>query len=295
MRMIMGLPGTGKLGAERRAIYTPAFMHSTERARSIGGWGNWRTLRKSVVADFVERIAGKEESIHSIHEISVIKFNSAERRNSYVEKPCHEQTDFLEKLRSQPDLLYHETLLALEHKLRGYEPISALAGAPDNPPPGWEISVYRKMRGLPADVPDSSAADPSPKAPGAERAVFHWTPENHDTFRTIGFHEPEKWNGSSFRWSSAVSVLEAPMDAGEYELGIVVLPLKTAQGLRLLINGVEAKPELNGNSIRVSFRQEVSGVLQLTLVAPGWYAPGDTRRLGVAVSDIFCASIAIES
>lgn len=289
MRMVMGLPGTGQLGPERRAIYTPAFMHTAERARAIGGWGDWRALRKSVVADFVERMAGEEQNIYSIHEISVIKFNSAERRNSYLEKPCHEQREYLQRLEVEDDLLYRETLLALEHKLCGFEPVSVLAGAPANPPPGWEISMYRKMRGLPAAVPAANNESESPgELPDSDGAVFYWTALHHEEFRTIGIHDLERWNERAFRWSSPVCILEVPLESGEYSVGIQLLPLKEPQSIKVLINGGEVEPKIDNNAIRVTFRHELSGILQLTLIVSGWRAPGDARQLGVALSHIYC-------
>lgn len=148
IRLVMGLPNTGFCGPEKRAIYTVSIMHTIEKAKQIGGWRDWKTLHKTTFTDFIERLSETGEQIYSIPEITVLKFNSAERLYSYVEKPCHEQATYFERIQREPDFLYRELLLAIENMMLGKQVIQVLPTRQGDEPPGWEIAEYRHLRGL---------------------------------------------------------------------------------------------------------------------------------------------------
>ncbi|HRE49479.1 MAG TPA: glycosyltransferase family A protein [Aggregatilineales bacterium] len=160
IRRVLGMPNTGRLTKTNRSIMIPTIMHRTERGRTIGGWGNWRATPKRVTFDFIERVMGEEESHLPVPEITVIKFNSAERRNSYIEKPSHEQADFLARLENQPDFWYRELILAVDAHVRDRLPIRALPPRPENAPPGWGIAYMRYLRGLEPAPPYVPPAKP---------------------------------------------------------------------------------------------------------------------------------------
>lgn len=148
IRIVMGLPNTGLIGPEKRAIYTAAIMHCKDKSISIGGWKNWKTLYKTTFVDFIERLMENEEPIESLHKVSVVKFNSAERHNSYIEKPSHEQACYFQRIQKEPNFLTNELISALERMMLGQQIIQVLPPRTGEEPPGWEIAQYRKIRGL---------------------------------------------------------------------------------------------------------------------------------------------------
>jgi glycosyltransferase involved in cell wall biosynthesis len=164
IRIVSGLPGTGRYGSESRALVTPSIIHRTAAARAIGGWRDWRATPDSPALEFWSRLLGgtaEATAFVSVPEITVIKFNSAERRNSYVEKTSAEQARYFQRIQSEPDLLYRETLMALDHLKRGWKSESLVtANKPQAATPGWVINQYRQIRGLvPMDAaPISEAA-----------------------------------------------------------------------------------------------------------------------------------------
>jgi glycosyltransferase involved in cell wall biosynthesis len=163
VRAVRGLPGHGQFGPDRVSIEAPSAMHRADAARQIGGWRDWRTIHSTPVLDFFERLIGPEQRFISVQEVTVLKFHSGERRNSYIEQPSHEQAAFIERIQTEPDFLYRELLKALEAQARGWQPIKLVA---KNPPagaaPGWYVNELRRLRGLPTDAAiDASVKPPS--------------------------------------------------------------------------------------------------------------------------------------
>jgi glycosyltransferase involved in cell wall biosynthesis len=145
IRIVMGLPNTGYIGGEKRAIYTTAIMHGREKAISINGWKDWRALHKATYVDFIERLIGEEQSMKSLSQVTVIKFNSAERHGSYIEKRCDEQAHYFRRIQEESDFLNQELILAIERMLQIIQVLPPRTGLE---PSGWEIAKYRKIRGL---------------------------------------------------------------------------------------------------------------------------------------------------
>jgi glycosyltransferase involved in cell wall biosynthesis len=149
-RRILGLPQTGKFGAEQRALLTPSIMHRIEAAREIGGWRDWKQISDSPPIDFWKRMLAADKPFASVYEVTVIKFNSGDRRNSYRDQKADEQAEFMERIRTERDFLYREVLLALDHKLRGWQVTSPFPPRPVHTPPGWYMDQLRQLRGLEA-------------------------------------------------------------------------------------------------------------------------------------------------
>jgi len=55
----------------------------------------------------------------SLSRVTVIKFNSAERHGSYIEKPCREQAHYSKRIQQEPDFLNQELILAIGRMLLG--------------------------------------------------------------------------------------------------------------------------------------------------------------------------------
>jgi glycosyltransferase involved in cell wall biosynthesis len=131
-----GLPPTG-------------LMHRREVARRLGGWKDYREIWRNPDHDFVFRAWKAGFRFVSTRELTAFKFNSALRKNSYKEKPCHEQAAYTKRIESTPWFALQEALaIARIHLLR--LPMQAPVHAPPPGPrtPGWTVSQYRKFRGL---------------------------------------------------------------------------------------------------------------------------------------------------
>ena len=155
LRRIVGLPSWGAFGADRREIWTVTLMHGTQHARSLGGWRDWRELRQTPFMDFIHRVIGPERRFTTVNAITAVKFHSAQRLRSYVDKPCHEQTSYLEQIERNPfGLRYRELVAAADCLARGKFERRTIAATPKDAPAGWEIEQLNKARGLTAGEPE---------------------------------------------------------------------------------------------------------------------------------------------
>ena len=86
----------------------------------------------------------------STGEPTVFKFNSARRKNCYIEKPFHEQLDCIRRIENRPTWMLEEILATAWVHLRRLPVKNELVIPPPPDPhtPGWQISFYRKFRGL---------------------------------------------------------------------------------------------------------------------------------------------------
>jgi glycosyltransferase involved in cell wall biosynthesis len=147
-RVINGIyPKGGFAGSE--VLVPSSLMLRRHVPALIGGWKDYRTISRNPDLDFVERACKHGCRFASTGELTVFKFNSALRKNSYLERPCHEQAAYIARIESDRWFMFREALsIARIHWNR--LPMSA----PDfSPPPnadalGWEVSQFRKYRGL---------------------------------------------------------------------------------------------------------------------------------------------------
>jgi glycosyltransferase involved in cell wall biosynthesis len=148
LRRVAGLPGTGGFGAEKVRVWTPAVMHRTDAGRQVGGWRDWRSIYEPTFADFLKRVVGPEENLITVKEISVVKFHSGQRPNSYIDRRCEEQAEYFDRIQSEPDFRYRELLRAMEVKTRGLAWGRAIPEPPADARPGWHIDQLHRIRGL---------------------------------------------------------------------------------------------------------------------------------------------------
>jgi glycosyltransferase involved in cell wall biosynthesis len=160
IRVVAGLPNTAaRYGPEGRVIYAPALMHRTAAGRAIGGWRDWLTIHETPVFDFIQRLAGAEWRIVTVPDATVVKFHSAQRRGSYRTPSCEEQAEYLRRIRTEPDFLEKELVLALDAVMRNKRPIRRAIRRGANLEPGWEIRAYQRVRFDTAEaIADADAA-----------------------------------------------------------------------------------------------------------------------------------------
>jgi glycosyltransferase involved in cell wall biosynthesis len=123
-----------------------AYLHDAELGREVG----WRDYREIVLGpdyDFIQR-ADERAGTLVVPALTVFKFPSAWRRNSYVEKPSHEQTRYVRRIETEPGFIYREILAIGVAQLRRTRMPQLMPVPPDDLPPGWSVTQYRKVRGL---------------------------------------------------------------------------------------------------------------------------------------------------
>jgi glycosyltransferase involved in cell wall biosynthesis len=147
-RMITGVyPQGGYAGAE---ILPPSgLMPRRAVAEQIGGWKDYRTISRNPDLDFAKRALEAGCRFVSTEELTVFKFNSALRKNSYLEKPCHEQAAYLARIESDRWFMLREALaIARVHFFQLPMRAPAFSSPPNEEAMGWEVSQFRKFRGL---------------------------------------------------------------------------------------------------------------------------------------------------
>jgi glycosyltransferase involved in cell wall biosynthesis len=150
LRRVIGLANTGGYGPDKVPISTPAVMHRTDIGRRAGGWRDWKLLYQTPPSDFWERILSLDARLLTLSEITVVKFHSAARKNSYIEQLSGEQANYFQRIQAEPDFLYRELLQVLHGQARGLKVVRFLPPRPLDAKPGWLIDQYRQIRGLEA-------------------------------------------------------------------------------------------------------------------------------------------------
>jgi glycosyltransferase involved in cell wall biosynthesis len=139
----------GKEHGRKIAIVTSSLMHPLESARAAGSWRDWRSLRELPTRDFIERLMRYRDRWAGLKAVTVLKFNSADRAGSYRLQSAEEQTRYWELVRNDPGFLARELLAVIECQMLGMEPPRLpQEPTPADPPPGWQIAQWRRMRGL---------------------------------------------------------------------------------------------------------------------------------------------------
>jgi glycosyltransferase involved in cell wall biosynthesis len=159
----VGPPGSGYrelVGHSPSGRYVPgqplkpsAIVHRRSLVETIGPWRDYRTIREMPDSEFVARARAAGVRFAGSGALTVFKFNSAHRRNSYVERPCHEQAAYLRRIEGERAFLLRE-YAALARDLtralvvpRGRR-LPELPPEPEDAPPGWGVTQLRRIRGL---------------------------------------------------------------------------------------------------------------------------------------------------
>lgn len=129
----------------RRAPIT-SYVHESQLGREVG----WRDYREIVLGpdyDFLHR-ANELAGTLVVPVLTVFKFPSSWRKNSYIEKPSHEQAAYVRRIESERGFIYRELLALRIAQLKRVEPHADFGEPPDPLPPGWTVTQFRKARGL---------------------------------------------------------------------------------------------------------------------------------------------------
>lgn len=162
-RQLMGLAPHGFVAT--LAVPPSALMHRRDIVARTGPWRDYRTILMPPDLDFLGRIWDAGCSILSVAELTSFKFPSAWRKNSYVEKPFHEQEAYWARLQREPDLQYRELLAGFMEIAQRAPNMTRHGGIAADTRHGSITEGYRALRGLaPKDA--LIAASTAPTAHG---------------------------------------------------------------------------------------------------------------------------------
>ena len=150
----------------RPHLFAPpsAVLHRRDLVDAIGGWRDYRTIRLPPDFEFLRRAWEYGKTIVPVNELTVFKFPSGLRPNSYIEKRSDEQAEASRRIAAEPDFRYRE-LMATLRSLAGQHPdLVSEAWIGENVVEGAIVERLRALRGLPpADhLPRSAAGEASP-------------------------------------------------------------------------------------------------------------------------------------
>jgi glycosyltransferase involved in cell wall biosynthesis len=153
MTAMIGPAGSNLRGIAGHASpgeYAPpsSMMHRREAAELIGGWGDYRRIYRPVDHDFKARLFEHGLRYTRVDALTVLKFPASWRPNSYVDKSCHEQADYERRIATQRGLVYRELATTAMVNLFRRSHFPAYEPMPDSPPPGWQTTQSRRVRGL---------------------------------------------------------------------------------------------------------------------------------------------------
>jgi glycosyltransferase involved in cell wall biosynthesis len=79
-------------------------VHRRSVTDAIGGWRDYRALTIAPEHDLWLRARAAGYRFTPVTRFTVVKFPASTRRNVYRERPCHEQSAWLARIQSDPDL-----------------------------------------------------------------------------------------------------------------------------------------------------------------------------------------------
>jgi glycosyltransferase involved in cell wall biosynthesis len=133
----------------KKGIPPSGIIHHREVVSRIGEWKHFSKVWRNPDVDFLYRAFEARLKFVSTRELTAFKFNSTLRPNSYVEKPCAEQSDYTDRIERRCWFLTEESMaIARLHLLRPKVTVPKIADPPTPDTPGWRVAQYRKLRGL---------------------------------------------------------------------------------------------------------------------------------------------------
>ncbi len=145
------LSGLSATGAREMGNWIPpcTILHRTEMGRRIGGWGDWRRLAAPVDVEFIDRAQASGARMLGVPSLTAFKFPATARPRSYVERPSHEQAEYLRRIATRRWFVAGELARALARQ------VSPLPERPHTDPaalqpgePGELTRRLRRIRGL---------------------------------------------------------------------------------------------------------------------------------------------------
>ena len=177
MTLALGPPGSHVRQITPLVPYTAnmwvppsAIAHRRELWADVGPWLAYQEAVEPPDMEFLHRAVASGRGLAQTGALTVIKFNSAWRRDSYLLRLDAEQAAFSRRLGRPRALIAREVALYAFDRLRRVEPVlPQLEPQPDVLPPGWHVRQYRMIRGLDPDPPGLAARSAGPPPPRDSR------------------------------------------------------------------------------------------------------------------------------
>lgn len=146
-RGLTGLSPSGQY-TYNMAVPPSSLLHRKDAVEVVGEWIDYRQLRRPVDIEFVARFWEHDKRVIPVTELTVFKFPSAKRRNSYVEKPSHEQADYARRIQHDPEVRYHELMDVIRSSEAVRTVFFAHYAPSEIPDYGEMVEQWREVRGL---------------------------------------------------------------------------------------------------------------------------------------------------
>jgi glycosyltransferase involved in cell wall biosynthesis len=148
---MQGLTGLSPSGTYEYNQFVPpsSVLHKHGVADDIGGWKDYRTIRMQPDVDFLTRALEFGKRFVPVYELTVFKFPSNMRKNSYKEKRSDEQVECMRRIENEPDYRYR-MLISICRSLAAQHPGLTLYGQKpaEGAPMGSVVDQWRAFRGL---------------------------------------------------------------------------------------------------------------------------------------------------
>lgn len=147
VRFVSGIFAEGRY--HRQDFLPPSsFMHRRELTARIGPWGRPEGLSAPVDSDLLMRAFQADARVVSTERLTVFKFNSALRRNSYVLRDTSEQRKMLERLIADPAGCTEQEWAGLMRARREHRLFEHSMPDEWERPPGFYYHASMRARGL---------------------------------------------------------------------------------------------------------------------------------------------------
>lgn len=137
----------------RDGVPPSALMHRRDVVEEVGGWRDYRDLVEPPDLEFISRVAGGKRGITHVPALTVCKFNSAWRKNSYVDRRSDEQMHYATRIANERLFVLRELARFLLFRvMRVQEVLPSIPEPPPEIPRGWYVTQWRRVRGLEEEV-----------------------------------------------------------------------------------------------------------------------------------------------
>lgn len=308
IRVLSGVSPSGQY--EHNTLVPPSsLLHRRDMFPDPAPWRDYRSLQVPADAAFVASAWSAGKRFVAVRELTVFKFPAPWRKDCYIERPCHEQAEYLRRMRTELDFVEVETLaIALAYaEGKATCPVHYPLPPPDAPG-GWHVDQWRAYKGLPR-APGERTSQPPFRDPVALR---RWNrrgdivPAEHvealyasdrlpsdGILLGRGWHELEAQSAEVFRWAdNDCEIVITNIDAAPLQLILDAEagPALKCEPFELLLLDSQGR---RVSSAIVSYRHAITldlpaieaegAVVRLTAPSGGSAIPPDTRKLNFRV------------
>jgi glycosyltransferase involved in cell wall biosynthesis len=133
-------------------VVPSSILHRRDVVNHVGSWKDYRTLHEAPDIEFIGRVCAFRQRIIGTAQLTVFKFPSAWRVNSYRERRSEEQAEYARRIQADSDLIAQEMFAIVEAFVLGKASFPKIE-VPWDARRGWLVNEYRRIRGLEAKPP----------------------------------------------------------------------------------------------------------------------------------------------